>query len=185
MIEQKIGKEHNIQESEECVRKKGRWAKFQKVTQDDVRKIIKDLKPYAAAGADQIPAKIIKDNTDTVAEPIAHLVNLSLQSGIFPNIYKEAIIRPIHKGGEKDDINTSNYRPISLISNVSKILEKLVKNQLTKYLEDSHYFAKYQMGFRKNRGTDDAIIKVHTEITKSLDNKKKMSRSIPRPIKSV
>jgi len=59
------------------------------------------------------------------------------QTGTFPEKYKEAIIRPIYKGGDIED--ASNYRPISLISNVSKIIEKAVKNQLVGFLEKKNY----------------------------------------------
>lgn len=147
------------------------WVKFKPMTQYSVRKIINNLKPYAAAGSDRITPRIIKENCDKLLTPITYLTNLSMNTGIFPTLYKEAIIRPIYKGGNEEDIN--NYRPVSLISNISKIIEKAIKNQLIEYLEDNKYFVESQTGFRKNMGTEDAINKLHIELTTNLDNGKK------------
>jgi len=145
--------------------------KFHPVTQYSVEKIIKNLKQNAAAGSDRIQSRVIKENCRDLLSSITYLVNLSMSTGTFPTLYKEAIIRPIYKGGDEQDIN--NYRPISLISNVSKIIEKAIKDQLVKYLEDSKYLVESQLGFRKNMGTEDAINKLHTELTTHLDNGKK------------
>ena len=163
--------EKDKQAKEKYTTPKTKTDKFRIVTENEIKKIICELKPFAAAGADQIPAKIIKDNVEKLAKPITHLVNLSLQTGVFPEIYKEAIIRPIYKGGDVNDVN--NYRSISLISNISKIIEKTVKNQISKYLENSNYFSASQLGFRKNKGTEDAINRLHIEITNCLDKNKK------------
>ena len=68
---------------------------------------------------------------------------------------------------------TINYRPISLISNIAKILEKIVKIQLSNFLEENNYFTVNQNRFRKNRGAEEAINKLQEKITKALDNKQK------------
>lgn len=146
------------------------WEEFDEVDRREVRKTINSLKVNAAAGIDQIPARLIKDNCDTLLTPITHLVSMSLKKGEFPNIYKEAVIRPIYKGGRKEDI--SNYRPISLMSNISKIIEKIVKSQIYSYLEDTNFFDENQLGFRQNKGTEDAINKLHTTVSGYLDEGK-------------
>jgi len=124
--------------------------KFQLVTQYWNKKNYKNLKQFAAAGSDRIQSRIVEDNCDQLLTPITYLVILNMSTGIFPSLYKEAIIRPIYnKEGDEKDIN--NYKQISLISNISKIIETAVKHQLVKCLEDSDYFVESQLGFRKNK----------------------------------
>jgi len=122
------------------------------------------LKPYAAAGADRIISKIIKTTVISFWNQL-----LSLSTVIFSRLYTEAIIRPIYKGEDKQDIN--NYRPISLILNI--IIEKATKDQLVNFLENGKYFVESQLGFNKNMGTEDAINRLHNELTRHFDNGKK------------
>jgi len=82
-----------------------------------------------------------------------------------------SIVTPIFKKGEKNLIN--NYRPISMISNIAKIFEKIIKNRLVTYLETNNIIHQSQYGFQKGKGTDQAIAKVTQFIHKSLDNNKK------------
>ena len=122
------------------------------------------MKPYAAAGADRIISKIIKTTVISFWNQL-----LSLSTVIFSRLYTEAIIRPIYKGEDKQDIN--NYRPISLILNI--IIEKATKDQLVNFLENGKYFVESQLGFNKNMGTEDAINRLHNELTRHFDNGKK------------
>ena len=147
------------------------WEEFNPVTEYSTKKIINSLKLYAAAGMDQIPAKIIKENRDKLVKPITHMINTSISSGTFPEMYKKAVIRPIYKGGNVEDIN--NYRPVSLLSNVSKIIEKAVKEQLVSYLEEEKFFVESQLGFRRNKGTEDAINRLNNTLINHLDKGKK------------
>lgn len=144
---------------------------FRLLQDDDVKRIIMSLKPYAAAGEDRIPTKIIRENCNKLVTPIKHIINLSLKTGKFPEIYKLAILRPIYKEGDTEDVN--NYRPISLLSTVSKILEKAVKFQLNKFLEKNKFFSNNQLGFRNNMGTEEAINNLHIKISTYLDENKK------------
>ena len=98
------------------------------------------------------------------------MINVSFNKGIFPDFLKVANVVPIHKKGEKLDPN--NYRPISLLSNISKLYEKAMHIWLTNFLRKNKVLLSYQFGFRNNYSTNHAFISL-TEITrKTLDNSK-------------
>nr|CAI5830316.1 unnamed protein product [Callosobruchus analis] len=86
-----------------------------------------------ACGLDEVPLTLIKESKYDIAEVIASLVNLSVTGGVFPSSLKNALVVPIHKKGERDCID--NYRPISILSILSKIIEKLVYTRMMDFLE--------------------------------------------------
>ena len=88
----------------------------------EVRSIISQLKADSAPGLDGITNRLVRVIGDVIVEPLTHIFNMSLASGVFPEDWKVAAMIPIHKGGDKD--NPSNYRPISLLGAFSKILGK-------------------------------------------------------------
>jgi len=92
---------------------------------------------------------------------------MSLSEGIFPTKFKLAIVKPLFKNGNKESMR--NYRPISMICNFSKLLEKIVKYRLMSFLEKHHLLSKNQFGFRPGVGTVDAIYSVSRHIYKGLD----------------
>ena len=98
---------------------------FKDITFEEVNKTITSLNCSKSFGLDKIPVKILKDSSDLTA-PI-------LKSGIFPDDWKKARLSPIYKSSDKEDC--SNYRPISVLSVVSKIFEKLVFIQINNYLK--------------------------------------------------
>ena len=95
---------------------------------------------------------------------------MSLSTGVHPDLLKIAKTISIYKKGSKHD--TSNYRPISLLSNLNKILENLMYNRVYKFLEDEKCNYNLQFGFRKNHSTNHALIEITENIRKSVDNKK-------------
>ena len=101
---------------------------------------------------DNIPPKVVKDAAKEIAKPLLILANRSLQSGQFPNDEKIARITPVYKSDEK--ILLDNYRPISTLPVFSKVLEKLVYNRISRYLEENDLLSDYQYGFRQNRSMD-------------------------------
>ena len=143
---------------------------FQIVSEHEIIKITKDLKPKFSSGPDQLPTKVLKDLVPSIIKPLTNLINRSLLQGYVHQRFKESIIIPLHKGERKDLI--SNYRPISLINSMSKILEKIVYKQLFNYLNFYCLFYSYQFGFRKHFSTEMAMAELLKKIgTNKLENK--------------
>ena len=116
------------------------------------------------------PIKIIKNARRILSPILAHLINNSLSKGCFPNSLKRARVVPLHKGGDRDDIN--NYRPISILPLFSKIFERIMYNQLYNFLEKYEILNPDQFGFRKNRSTIEAVLNQLEYIYTNLDQKK-------------
>ena len=87
-------------------------------------------------GPSSIPMKLLLLIPDLIIIPLAYIINLSLQSGVYPNLLKLVKVVPIHKGGTTQDIN--KYRPISLLSIFDKIIKKLMHKRLYTFLEDNN-----------------------------------------------
>ena len=112
----------------------------------DIEDLINSMKTNKASGPNSIPTKILKLFKKEFSKPLSDMINLSFNQGIFPNLLKIANVIPIHKKGDKLDCN--NYRPISLLSNISKIYEKCMHTRLTKSLQVNKLFFSHQFGFR-------------------------------------
>ena len=101
---------------------------------------------------------------------LSYICNTSLGQGIFPDVMKIARIIPLFKSGDKQ--NVSNYRPISLLPQFSKILEKIFNNGLMNFLNCNNLLYLRQYGFRKNMSTSMAIMELVENITTAMDNGK-------------
>lgn len=106
-----------------------------------------------------------------ISTPLSHVFNLSLKTGIFPDLLKTAIVFPLHKKG--DEKLVTNYRPISLTSNIAKTLEKVVKKRLNSFLNKFQTLSKNQYGFREKINTQDAVTNVTNDILEGINKKKK------------
>ena len=105
----------------------------QHVDTDTIFLIIKGLKDTNSVSSDGIPLTFIKDSLYVIAFYLTCIVNTSIVTGIFPTTWKHALVVPLFKSGDSNDFN--DYRPISLLPILSKILERVVAGQLTQYLE--------------------------------------------------
>ena len=123
-----------------------------------------------AAGPDNLPAQLIRDGAEQIAAILHFLANQSLRSGSFPNSEKCARLTPIYKSGEKS--NFDNYRPISVLNILSKVLERLVHRQISDYLERNNLLSCSQFGFRGERSTQHAV----TLFTEHIRNNMEQSR---------
>lgn len=144
---------------------------FLEADESETRETINSLKNTRSTGWDGISSIFIKRYVDLLVTPITHLCNLCLQSGKFPRSLKESVVVPIFKSGRKDDI--ANYRPISLLPSLAKIIEKMINNRLVAFLEKNNVFSNNQFGFRENKSTIDAIDSLTLNIVNNLDNKLK------------
>lgn len=137
----------------------------------EVHDVLMSLKSDSAPGWDNIPTSFLKLAKNEVCPIISYLTNLCFNIGIFPNILKQSIITPVHKNGDMD--NVSNYRPISVLPSISKILEKLINKRLISYLDKFKIISDSQYGFRNGRSTEDAVSALCTYIVHEVDNGKK------------
>ena len=97
-------------------------------------------------------------SANVVSPNITCIINQSILSGIFPSQWKESKITPLHKGGEPGDLN--NYRPISILSTLSKVLERHVHDTLYQYFSDWNLFHVFQSGFRPKHSCQTALTKM-------------------------
>jgi hypothetical protein len=141
------------------------------VSNDEIIKIISSLKTTYSKGPDVLNTYILKQIKHHLAIPLSHIFNLSFSSGIFPKHLKQSIVHPIFKSGDRLEIG--NYRPISLVSAFSKILEKAFKNRLSNYVESQRLISDNQFGFRPGIGTDDAIRQLTGSIVENINQGKK------------
>lgn len=140
---------------------------FNFVSESLVISCIKKLKNKKSAGWDEIPAHVIKSLAPFIIKPLTHCINISLQTGSFPEKLKYAQIKPVFKKG--DSMVLSNYRPVALLPVLSKVFEEVALMQLVPFLESNNLLNSNQFGFRKGKGTSDAIIDLVSEVVKALD----------------
>ena len=146
---------------------------FHYETEESIEKIIDNIKTNVATGSDTIPSKIIKQSKKILSPYITKLINLSFETKTFPDILKNAIIKPIYK---KDDINDiSNYRPISILPVISKIFERATLNQLITFFEENCLLSALQHAYRKNHGTVTCLFELLNEFYELIDQKFKVA----------
>ena len=115
-----------------------------------------------------VPQKCIKLACDHICETLTNIFNRSLLQGIVPNILKISKITPVDKGEEITD--PANFRPISTLSAITQIFEKLIYKQLIGYIEKNDILFEFQFGFRKGRSTAQAITEITENRRKAIDN---------------
>ena len=137
---------------------------------DTVILVIKHLNNTRSTGVDNISLKYIKDGLFVIAYYITCIINTSIVTGIVPTVWKHALVIPLHKEGDVNDV--SNYRPISKLPILSKILEKIVTIQLVNYLESNQLLSNSQHGFRPKLSTETALSTITNTIYDNMDNRK-------------
>ena len=136
---------------------------------NECRDIINSLK-NTVYNRDTLPVKIFKLAKHLLVEPICYLINLSIETGTFPDILKCANVTPVFKNG--DCCCVANYRPISVLPYLSKIFEKCIANRITNFIQAKSIITPNQYGFQKGKSTADAILNLMKEIYDALNNKK-------------
>ena len=141
---------------------------FEPVTVQEVSNIVQSLKPKHSSGYDDISNKLIKELHPVILKPFTEVINRSLQEGTFLDDMKRSDTIPLYKTKEK--YYTTNYRPISLLLTLSKILEKVVYKRTIKFLDKNELIYNSQYGFRAKHSCVDAVMELTTEILKSREN---------------
>ena len=135
---------------------------------EDVIKIIHNLKPKSSCGFDEISVKLIKFAKNELCKPITVIVNQCLETGIFPDKLKIAKVIPLFKKGDPEQID--NYRPISILPAISKIIENTIFIQLYEYFNTNDLLYKSQYGFRPKHSAELAALEIVDKIIYQMDN---------------
>ena len=118
---------------------------------------------------DPIPTKILKLCIDILAEPLSLLVNMALSEGCFPELFRTAVVTPLIKKSGLPHDDLSNYRPISNLSFISKLLERIVNNRITSHIDSFSVFTPFQSAYRKFHSTETALLRIENDILLAMD----------------
>ena len=143
---------------------------FSNVNGGEIIKIINNLPSKSNTGKDQISTNLLKQIKHCITPSLTLIINQMLNTGIFPDNLKIAKIIPLFK--KDDDKFFSNYRPISLLSSISKVFEKVIHNQIHCHFDSHNLFYISQYGFRKGFSTELASLEFIDRIMIDLDNGK-------------
>jgi len=144
---------------------------FTDVTNDDIQRLIGDL-PDKFCDLDPIPAFLLKECAEVLTPVLKYIINTSLKSATFPEKLKTAIISPIIKNINGDIDKLSNYRPVSNLPIISKIIEKAVLQQLNLHLESNNLYSTVQSGYRKHHSCETLLVRMSDDILKDINKDK-------------
>ena len=137
--------------------------------QFEVASVIKALKNKKSCGMDGISNEILKCCSRIIERHLARAFNKCIDEGVFPDIFKTAKVVLLFKKGEKKD--PANYHPISLLSSLSKVFEKILQNRILRFTEKNNLICPMQYGFRNNMSCVDAIAAITEFIRTEIDKK--------------
>ena len=141
---------------------------FTPTTPYEVKKMISIIKSKSSCGLDEFPTKLLRYLPNSTLDLLAHLFNLSLSTGNYISVFKVAKVTPVYKNGNAQVV--SNYRPISVLSAFSKILEKLIHNRILSFLDQNNILSKLQFGFRPTFSTQLACSYLSSKISDLFNN---------------
>jgi hypothetical protein len=142
------------------------------ITEQDVSDILKTLNTKKAYGPDGISPRLIKEAGPSIVKVLTRLFNKSLELAKFPLAWKRANVLPIYKKAE--DFITTNYRPVSLLSILAKIFEKIVFKYLYNYFRDHFLISIWQSGFIPGTSTVTQLIEIYDQFCKAVDKGKEI-----------
>ena len=140
------------------------------VFEQEIISIVKNCKSKSSSDCYGLNMKVLKQVIDNIVKPFTYICNQSFYEGVFPDKLKIAKVVPLFKSGEK--CKFTNYRPVSLLPQFSKVLEKLYCNRLNKFIKHHNVLVDSQYGFRNEHSTSLALIDLIEELTNSIDDKK-------------
>jgi hypothetical protein len=142
---------------------------FELIDEAHVLKVIQSLKSKTSYGYDGISTCLLKKIAHILVHPLTLIINQSLVSGIVPEAIKIAKVIPLHKKDDKRVLD--NYRPVSLLTAISKVFERVVHIQLNEYFKKHSLYHESQYGFRENHSTEMATLELVDRINADLDKK--------------
>ena len=132
-----------------------------------MRKYLINLSPNKASGIDNLSGKFLKDGADVLGLTISQLCNLSISLSTFPQHFKIAKLKRQYKKGSRTE--HKNFRRISLLPLLSKLIEKTIHDQVQNYCNENNIFFSFQSGFRGKHSTDTCLTYLHDKILKGFD----------------
>ena len=133
------------------------FSEFSAVSEDDVHKVIKES-AIKSSDLDPFPASLFKECKEELLPAITDIINCSLMTGVVPKELKISRIIPLLKKPSLDMDCLQNYRPISNLPLLAKVLERIVTKQLQTYLEEHHLYANMQSAYRRFHSTETALL---------------------------
>ena len=157
----------NIDDYLKMIRRNQESLYFTPTTPNEVERLIRKLPNKRSHGHDNIDNILLKQIASSISDILCAIFNTSLTKGLFPDIFKIAEVVPLHKSNSKEQVE--NYRPISLLVTISKLLEKIVYSRIYNFLDQTNQLFQSQYGFRTNHGCDHAVSELLSEIVKNLE----------------
>ena len=141
---------------------------FSPITKSEITDVVLKLDVNKSAGYDGFNARIVKCSIHAIFSPLCNIFNSSIENGIFPSALKIAKVIPVFKSGNRNLLN--NYRPVSVLSIFSKVLEKIVY-KLISFIQKNNILYRKQFGFRKGHSTSHALIDFINKLTTAFEDK--------------
>ena len=146
--------------------------KLKLVTVKDMEMMIKTMRPSSASGVDWIDSNCIKLAVAELSPALTHITNLSIKQGVFPTIYKASKVVPLKKATDLSDVDCNSYRPVNLLPQAGKIVERAVFIQLTEYLETNKLLHQNHHGGRKGHSTVTALLQLYDKWVELMEEGK-------------
>ena len=141
---------------------------FDLVTEETVTQLIMNA-PCKHSQVDPLPTWLLKQCVSLLAPFLTHLINTSITTCSVPESLKAAIVTPILKKATLDPGDISNFRPVSNLSFLSKLLERVISRQLTAYVEGENLLPVHQSAYRANHSTETAVLRVYSDLVAASD----------------
>ena len=138
------------------------------ITIETLQRVIASMSNKASPMHDDIPMKVFKLSFSVIGRTLLRIINKSIVTETVPTSWKTAIVTPLHKRGDPSEC--SNFRPITQVPSICKIVEKIVYDQLTSYLQEQHLFSEDQHGFREKHSTCTALLVTTENILKGMND---------------